>query len=274
MTCAAARTLFGVVLMTASPVAAHIAEPAPIRNQGYHLVKDWDFGSTILTDDDLRRDFFTRYASDKGQLDHLKNEWEVYRDNNNHVLSGGALHLVARLPSGVLAPSAIESGMIRSKWTGKYGYYEAVMKVPRGRGLWPAFWFANEYWPPEIDVIEIVNNGTDDTTNSFHALHGAFIEATRVSLLDDRQTYRPGFDYADGFHRFAIEWTPTTVRHFVDDRLVVERAFQWKHDNGQDGEPTPVVVNLAVGGDWPGAPIRAEDFPASLDIKSIRVWQK
>ena len=83
------------------------------------------------------------------------------------------LSLVARAPSGPLGPGAIESGMLRSRWSGGYGVFEIRMRVPAGRGLWPAFWLnpEDQRWPPEIDVVEIVNNGRDDTRQSFHFLH-------------------------------------------------------------------------------------------------------
>ena len=226
----------------------------------------------MLSLDDLHKDFLTRYSSNNGTLDHLNNEWERYRDNNNHVISGGALHLVARVPSGVLQPGMIESGMIHSKWETKYGYFEARMKVPKGRGMWPAFWFASgKSWPPEIDAVEIVNGKWSTTTKSFHNVHGAYIG--RVTGIG-KDGYTPGFDYADDFHTFAVEWTPTVVRHYVDNILVVEREFEWRQNNGAEGDLTSVVLNLAVGGTWPGPPTDLAEFPASLDVAYIQVWQK
>jgi beta-glucanase (GH16 family) len=248
--------------------------PPPIAGKGYHLVKNWDFGVNVLNDADLRKEFYTRYSFANGSGDHLNDEWEVYRDNNNHVLADGVLHLVARNPSGVLKKGDIESGMIRSKWRGKYGYFEVRMKLPHGLGMWPAFWFATEKWPPEIDALEVINNGKVTTNESFHNLHGKYIGKTLSSLLGEHDAYHPNFDYADGFHTFAIDWNPTSVKHYVDNVLVVEREFQWRQDNGDDGEPTPVVVNLAVGGSWPGPPASESEFPASLDVAYIRVWQK
>jgi beta-glucanase (GH16 family) len=248
--------------------------PAPIAGQDYHLVKDWDFATNILDTTALRQQFYTRYASNNGTLDHLGQELEVYRDNDNHEISDGVLHLIARDPSGALTAGAIESGMIRSKWTGKYGYYEAKIKVPKGRGMWPAFWFSSEVWPPEIDAVEVVNDGNVDTTVSYHSLHGLFIGKTLSTKLDKWNSYHAGVDFAAGFHIFAIEWTPTIVRHYVDNVLVAEREFQWRQDNGAPAPSTPVVLNLAVGGPWAKAPTSASEFPASLDVAYVRVWQK
>jgi beta-glucanase (GH16 family) len=255
---------------------ASLPMPAAIRGQNYRLVQNWDFATTITDAAALREAFHTRYIYANGTLDTLNDEWQRYRDNGNHVIRDGVLALVARVP-GELAPGKVESGMLRSKWSGKYGYFECRMKVPSGRGMWPAFWLNPQdmTWPPEIDIVEIVDNGRDSTANSFHFVHGreAKQASVRFSLLGADQSYRPGFDYAGSFHTFAAEWTPRGVRHWVDDVLVVDREFAWRHDDGRDGGPVHVLLNLAVGGKWPGPPLSRDGFPARLEVAHIRVWQ-
>jgi len=273
------RLLLALVLASPVPVVLANGVPVPkaIDGQGYRLVKDWDFGKNIRDEAALRREFHTRYIYENGKLDRLKDEWQRYRDNENHVFDDGGLSLVARVTGG-LKPGGIESGMLRSRWTGQYGYFEARVKVPAGRGLWPAFWLnpEDQVWPPEIDIMEIVDNGRDTTRNSFHYVHGHGPKKTRnmESKLDKSGSYRPGVDYADGFHTFAVEWTEDRVRHFVDDVMVVDRAYVWQHNDGRDAGPAHVLMNLAVGGGWPGAPSAATAFPARLQVDYIRVWQK
>jgi beta-glucanase (GH16 family) len=266
-----------LALAQAPKSSASPEPPEPIRGKGYKLVQNWDFGVNIRDEAQLRQQFHTRYIYSNGNLDHLKDEWQRYRDNANHVFVDGNLALVARVP-GALRTGEVESGMLRSKWAGQYGYFEIRMKVPAGRGLWPAFWLNPEdkRWPPEIDVVEIVNNGRDTTLASFHFLHGIGKKTSRVTLtqLDRWGAYRPGFDYANGFHDFAVEWTEEAVRHYVDGVLVADRTFEWKHDDGTDGGPAHVLVNLAVGGKWPGPPVQPDVFPAKLEIDYIRVWQR
>jgi beta-glucanase (GH16 family) len=259
---------------TAAVPSPSVPVPAPIAGKGYKLVQNWDFSTAVATKARLYDQFFTRYIYNDGKLDTLNKEWERYRDNDNHILDGKVLKLTARVVGG-LKDGGIESGMLRSRWTGKYGYFECSMKVPRGRGMWPAFWInPQKGWPPEIDVLEIVNNGRDTTRNSFHFVHGKNkANATIETKLDKWGSYRPGVDYADDFHTFAVEWTPDTVSHFVDGKLVVKRRYYWTHDDGTDGGPAHVLVNLAVGGDWPGPPLSERDFPAELAIRFIRVWQ-
>lgn len=255
------------------PPLAAVPMPTAIAGKGYRLVQNWDFSTTVTTRAKLYDKFYTRYVYNDGKLDVLNKEWERYRDNDNHVLDGKTLKLTARVVDG-LKDGGIESGMLRSRWTGKYGYFECSMKVPHGRGMWPAFWINPQVgWPPEIDVMEIVNNGRDTTRNSFHGISKSKVNVTVETKLDQYNSYHPTFDFADDFHTFAVEWTPDTVSHFVDGVLVAKRRFYWKHDDGSDGGPAHVLVNLAVGGDWPGPPQSQSDFPAELTVKFIRVWQ-
>jgi|GEM_PF-961402 len=257
-------------------VAAPPASPVGFTSDsGYHLVKNWDFKAGIRDESSLRKEFFTRFVYANGALDHLNDEWSRYRDHGNHVFTPEGLALTARL-SGPLGPGNVESGMLRSQWTGRYGVYEIRMKVPAGKGLWPAFWLnpEDQTWPPEIDVVEIVNNGRDTTKSSFHFLHSKKTEGEEKTRLDKRHAFSPGGDYADGFHVFAVEWTPDRVRHLVDGAAVADRQFSWIHDDGRDAGPAHVLVNLAVGGKWPGPPEGEKTFPAALEIEYLRVWQR
>ena len=167
--------------------------------------------------------------------------------------------------------------MLRSRWSGRYGVFEICLRAPEGRGLWPAFWLNPEdgRWPPEIDVVEIVNDQSRVPDKSFHFLHGKGegADPPRVSLLDRWGAYPAKVDYSHGFHAFSVEWTPTRVRHFVDGVLVADRAFRWVHDDGTDAGGAHVLVNLAAGGKWAGAPTEDAVFPASLMVAFMRVWQ-
>lgn len=267
----------GSLSQSASQVRGAPGLPRPIRDSGYRLVRNWDFGRTVTDHEKLRGEFFTRYIYDQGRLDALNDEWQRYRDSDNHVFDGDGLSLVARAPAE-LASGLIESGMLRSRWSGQYGYFECRMKVPAGRGLWPAFWLnpQDAIWPPEIDVVEVVNNGRDTTRDSFHFVHPGVPNdrPATYSRLGSNHAFRPGFDYKDDFHTFAVDWTAERVRHFVDDVLIVDRPFRWLHSSGADGGSAHVLVNLAVGGKWPGPPARRDDFPAKLQLKHIRVWQR
>ena len=260
-----------------APSAARraIAPPLGLTDARYRLVQNWDFRGVIRDDAALRASFFTRYIYAGGTLDHLNDEWSRYRDADNHVFTAEGLALTARV-RGPLAAGNVDSGMLRSRWSGKYGVFEIRMKPPAGRGLWPAFWLnpEDQVWPPEIDVIEIVDNGRDTPRQGFHFLHGLDEKKTPLfSRLNGDNAYAPGNDYTDAFHVFSVEWTPERVRHRVDGALVVDREFRWVHADGRDAGPAHVLVNLAVGGKWPGPPA-AEALPARLVVDYIRVWQR
>lgn len=265
-------------LAPALPTPLAALAPAPLglsADAGYHLAKNWDFRTLIRDETALRAEFFTRYIYAGGTLDHLNDEWSRYRDSGNHVFVADGLALTARV-RGALLPGQIESGMLRSRWSGLYGVYEIRMKPPAGRGLWPAFWLnpQDQVWPPEIDVIEIVDNGRDTPRHGFHFLHGVDEAKTPLfSRLNAARAYVPGIDYSAGFHVFSVEWTPERVRHRVDGTLVVEREFRWLHADGKEAGPAHVLVNLAVGGSWPGPP-SPDVLPASLVVDYIRVWQR
>ncbi|MFD8151433.1 discoidin domain-containing protein [Streptomyces sp. NPDC059720] len=137
-----------------------------------------------------------------------------------------------------------------------YGKVSARMKLPVGDGFWPAFWLLGSDvddpsvgWPSsgETDIME--NVGYADWTST--ALHGPGYSAD--GNIGARQTY-PGGGRADEWHTYAVEWTPTTMRFHVDDRLVQETTrnklestrAQWVFDHDQY-----VILNLALGGAYP-----------------------
>ncbi len=246
----------------------------------YELVKNWDFGVNITTIDELRSEFWTRYGFSNNTGDKLNDEWQKYKDNFNHIINDNYLSLVARIPKHIVK-GEIESGMIRSRFTFKYGYIEGRMRAPKGRSMWPAFWFIPDsarVWPPEIDIFEIVNNGRDTTRNSFHGCAGTAAREGMKSIvpLDKWNSYRPtDIDYSEGFHVFGCEWGEDFVKWFVDGRLIRHVApYRWITDAGADAGNADLIVNLAVGGGWPEAPTSETIFPSSLDIDYIRIYQK
>ncbi|HEY0464122.1 MAG TPA: glycoside hydrolase family 16 protein [Polyangiaceae bacterium] len=243
---------------------------------GYKLVKNWDFVTSIRDIKALQGEFHTRYIYGNGSTDHLNDEWTRYRDHRNHVFTPQGLSLVARLV-GELTPGNIESGMLRSRWTAQYGVFEIRMKVPAALGMLSAFWLnpEDQHWPPEIDVVEVVNHSDGGSQQSYHFVHGIGVQKEPIqSKLNRKHAYAPGFDYSGAFHTFAVEWQRDSLRHYVDGVQVIERKFQWVHGDGSDAGPAHLLVNLAVGGKWPGPPASVASFPASLLISQIRVWQR
>jgi len=252
---------------------------------GYGLAFNDEFTGTALN----RDKWFTRFIYDGGTRDHLNDEKQRYRDNNNHIVTGGLLNLVARKVSSS-DPQGMnyESGMIRSDWTTRYGYIEARVKMPGALGLWPAFWLnpdvseaGTAVWPPEIDIFEVVNNGVEDLPNMLHTsvvqLPG--IPASYLymdpSFVSQWTYWNAPFKFSDGWHTISAEWTPTTVTTFVDGKKIMTKAYEWKDGAGQLAGPAHILLNLAVGGSWAGRHgIDDASFPQALQIDWVRAYKK
>jgi beta-glucanase (GH16 family) len=285
---------------TPSPVPIDVSEPAPIRGMGYRPIKNWDFVNAIRDFGALGAEFHPKYTWG-GSLG-VNGEWQEFQDfnTNTHRFSSEGLELRAYLPAGKpLADGNIHSGMLRAKWTGQYGYFEATVKVPNVPGAWPAFWLlpTNNTHPPEIDIMEIVvgtggTGGTQHSRRSFHHLHpmsaphqlAPTYRHPNTVVGSNWREYWPGginsssFDFAAGFHKFAVIWEPGRLRHYVDDVLVYDTPYQWNNVGpnttiGADAGTAQVLINYAVGGHWPGAPV-ASSLPSSYIIKNVQIWQK
>jgi beta-glucanase (GH16 family) len=157
------------------------------------------------------------------------------------------------------------SGMMTTyqKFSQQYGRFEIRSRVPKGKGMWPAFWLLPEPlgWPPEIDVLEILGHEPNKLYMTHH-------------FRDDQKKHkshgRPwvGPDFSAGFHIFAVEWSPQSIVWFVDG---VER---FRSEDSIPSGKMYLLVNLAVGGDWPGAPDEKTALPAALEVDYVRVYEK
>lgn len=155
-----------------------------------------------------------------------------------------------------------------------YGHYEARIKVPRGQGMWPAFWmlgnnFGDVGWPEsgEIDIME--NVGFEPTT-VHGTLHGPGYSGAEG--IGAGYTLPGGQHFADAFHTFAVDWSPNRITWSVDGI-----AYQTRTPADLDGDrwvfdhPFFLIVNLAVGGRWPGDPDGGTVFPSQLVVDYVRV---
>jgi hypothetical protein len=139
-----------------------------------------------------------------------------------------------------------------------YGFVEARVRVPSGKGLWPAFWLlpANYESRPEIDIMEILGDTPNIQRMHYHWIGG-----------DAGQNWE-GPDFSEDWHTFAIDWTPEALIWYVDG---VER---WRFEESVSDEPSYLLLNLSVGGNWPGPPDSSTVFPNFYDIDYVRVWQR
>jgi len=158
------------------------------------------------------------------------------------------------------------------KFTQTYGHYETRMKLPRGQGMWPAFWMlgadinSGNPWPGsgEIDIME--NVGFEPNT-----VHGT-LHGPGYSGSGGIGAGYNGPNFSDGFHTFAIDWAPNQIRWSVDGNVYQTRTpadlngNQWVFN-----KPFFIIMNLAVGGYWPGDPNSSTQFPQQLLVDYVRV---
>jgi len=203
-------------------------------------------------------------------------ELQYYTDRSENV----------RVENGFLVIQALEesfeganytSGRILTKglFDQQYGRFEARIRLPYGKGLWPAFWLLGSNidqvgWPQcgEIDVME--NAGSRPTVVS-SAVHGPGYNAGLAITKE--------FDFEDErvdtqFHVYGIEWGPGYINFYVDDKLYNQITPEdvtgdWVFDNG----PFYILLNVAVGGNWPGAPNASTTFPQTMLIDYVRVYK-
>ena len=162
---------------------------------------------------------------------------------------------------------------VKSGWT--YGYIEASIKLPKGKGTWPAFWMMPvnfKSWPAdgEIDIMEEVGYHPDYVSSSLHANAHVHSNNTQVT----HEMYCKG---AEGeFHTYAIEWTAQNITTFVDGK---EQLSYNNRGLGRDdwpyNDPFYVIFNLAWGGDWGGQQgVDENALPVTMEVDYVRVFQK
>jgi len=157
-----------------------------------------------------------------------------------------------------------------------YGRFEARIRIPRGQGLWPAFWMLGDNissvgWPGsgEIDIME--NIGREP--NIVHGtMHGPGYSG--ASGIGKPYTLASGA-FADDFHTYAVEWMPGLITWFVDDTKYFQAApeniptsAKWVFDH-----PFYLLLNVAVGGAWPNDPDATTVFPQQMIVDYVRVYK-
>ena len=179
-------------------------------------------------------------------------------------------------PDGI--PRNYTSARINTKglFSQTYGRFEARIKLPTGKAIWPAFWLlGNERctaeWPDcgEIDILESI--GAPDTIYS--TIHGPGYSG-RQGIT--QKFPLPAEETVTTFHLYAVEWAPSDIKFFFDDHLIAHRTpadlppnTTWVYDH-----PFYIIVNLAVGGFWPGKPDATTTFPQQMLVDYVRVYSR
>ncbi|MBN2190729.1 MAG: family 16 glycosylhydrolase [Candidatus Aureabacteria bacterium] len=143
-----------------------------------------------------------------------------------------------------------------------YGRIETRAKMPGGQGIWPAHWMLpiRGIWPPEIDIMELLGHAPDRVYMTVHWGHWPNNQHAGKSFK--------GPDFTKDFHVFAVEWEPEEIRWYVDDVL------RYTATKNIPKEPFYIILNTAVGGEWPGNPNSKTRFPQYHYIDYVRVYIK
>lgn len=202
------------------------------------------------------------------------NELQYYTDRTENVTVQNGFLLITAREEDFEGSAYTSARMItKANFQRTYGRFEARMRLPYGRGMWPAFWMLgadidDNPWPAagEIDIMEYIGS---DPTVVFGSVHGPGYSGgeavgEKFELDNDR------FD--TGFHVFAIEWEPEAISYFVDgikyNTITPEDVDgEWVFD-----KPFFILINLAVGGILPGSPDSETVFPQTMLVDYVRVY--
>ena len=165
----------------------------------------------------------------------------------------------------------------KGKFSQRYGRFEARIKIPYGQGIWPAFWMLGDDiekkgWPDcgEIDIMENIGK---EPAMVHGTIHGPGYSGGKG--IGAPFELPAGQRFGDDFHVFAVEWEPKAIRFYVDDHLYTTRTpaelpkgtkWVFKH-------PFFILLNVAVGGGWPGNPDASTVFPQTMLVDYVRVYR-
>ncbi|WP_325269007.1 glycoside hydrolase family 16 protein, partial [Phenylobacterium sp.] len=199
-------------------------------------------------------------------------EWYINASNPNTTsvkpwaVSNGILTLTAAPADPSIQPFIdnyhYTSGVLTSQFSFSqlYGYFEISAKLPAGQGFWPAFWLlpTDNSNRPEIDIFEVLGSNTTSLWQFSHTADVSF-DAPFNNTVADMST---------GFHRYGVDWEPDKITFYFDGHVmgVANTA-------PEDDVPMYMLMNLAVGGTWGGAPDATTNFPGQYQIDYVRVYQ-
>ena len=268
----------GLVLMSCQKKSNEVYE---VQNSKYtmdDIVWQDDFDGRRLNMDDWNYEYH--------EPGWVNSELQEYVDSAKNIYVKDGTLIIQALKQEKNGSVSYTSGRIntRGKHDFTYGRFEARLKVPRGQGFLPAFWMMpteeNLYgqWPKcgEIDIMEVLGNRTDTQYGTIH-----FGEPH----AEHQGSYSKfGTDLSEDFHIYACEWDPGEIRFYIDNMLFYKTNdwFTKKKGFGEVTYPAPfdqnfyMILNVAVGGNWPGNPTAETGFGenARLLVDYVRVYQK
>jgi|GEM_PF-1744679 len=219
-----------------------------------------------------------KWTYDLGDKGWGNNELEVYTNRLKNAYQDGQGHLViqvVRSRSGVYSSARLKTWQ---RFSVKYGRIEGRIKMAFGQGIWPAFWMlgANIHDPgvgwPRCGEIDIMENIGREPGTVHGTVHGPGYSGSHG--IGKPYSLPAGEKFASQFHLFSIDWEPDFIRFMVDSHVfhvvtpaTLPRGTRWVYDH-----PFFLLLNVAVGGDWPGNPHTTTAFPQKMLVDYVRVY--
>ncbi len=199
------------------------------------------------------------------------NELEYYRAQNT-TLANGVVTVEARQEN--FGGRNYTSSRIKTQgnYAFKYGRVDIRAKMPRGKGMWPALWMlgsniTSEGWPScgEVDIMEMIG-GKESIT--YGTAHWDF----QGTYASDGDNYDNQVGIDDEFHVFSIDWDPNRIIWYFDDKEYYTLSIT-DPEMSEFHQSFFFILNVAVGGNWPGSPDATTEFPAQMQVDYVRVFQ-
>jgi beta-glucanase (GH16 family) len=216
----------------------------------------------------------TKWVYDLGASGWGNQELENYTDTreNSYLDGSGNLVIESRQPT----PGQYTSARLKTqtKFAVEYGKIEVRIKLPAGQGIWPAFWMLGTEggWPDsgEIDIMENIGREPEMVHGT---VHGPGYSGDKG--IGQSYSLRAGQQFADDFHVFAVEWAENSIQFSVDDHLyhTVTPASIPKGTAFVFNHPFFLLLNVAVGGSWPGNPDATTVFPQKMLVDYVHIYQ-
>lgn len=252
-----------------TPIPTALSSPAEVREEWIMAWHDEFDGSEL----DLKN-----WTFDLGSHGWGNQEEQAYTDRPENVrVEDGMLIIEAREEEKLIDGRKYSSARIKTQglqdW--QYGHIEARMKLPYGQGIWPAFWilgedFSTRGWPAcgEVDIMEFIGKEPNEIHATLHGPGYSGNDSIGSSLIVSAESLK------NDFHVYAIEWDENEIRWYFDRQqyfklTAADVPGEWVFDH-----PFFIVLNLAVGGNWPGYPNETTVFPQSLYVDYVHVYQK
>jgi hypothetical protein len=252
---------------TSPPTTVPGGPTPPLAGGPSRLVFDDEFNGPLNTSVWETCWWYTAPSATGCSHDNNELEWYLRSDphtaNGQLVLTANQQTVTGTDPSGAATTYNYTSGEIdtHGAFSFQYGYVEWKAQIPAGQGLWPALWMLPEDGasPPEIDALEVLGN---DPTTAYFTNHSPDGTQCAPQASFTNLSAAP--------HVYGVDWQPNSVTWYVDGTQVAQCTTA---DGAISTTPMYLIMNLAVGGSWPGPPNATTPFPAQMTIDWVHVWQ-